>query len=735
MEPVKHQSKPEIDRMWQDGGITEVQHKQSRVEKWVKAINTASSWNEGYDNSKGNDYYHEKQGEAGPQDTVKSYGYANEEGYSKKAQSSRDPTHLKTRERYDGLKYGQSSRGNLRARGSRTPTGERTIGGFENKNPRDFRKRNYSDKIRFRRESDLSDRTSSMKESDYHDFSKDKFNKTTSDSKSSDYSGKWEDEECEFKYVSEKKSYDKQSGAHNYGKDKFSQPKNIRTSSISSGQDVIQKDSFDDEFARNTRQKFPNSYVKDKSKTKNMRNTDHSSFGDQHMDNRSVTRKVDYPFNKVKSNKYKTEPKFLGHSGKFENESAPDNHARASRKYKMSKPSPKRTLSNPVKSADTSSSASKTMEFNSPDEDVWGDYEDTGVVWNIEGNNANQAEHKGSLWEEADVNKDSQPFDYSTPVKTDYDTSSKKLFYQNSELKNEEVGRDVVPEVLRNDTIVEQNMNEKEILINVEESLEKKDTDENSAGVAEDQKLEPNDLVNDEDGGNIESTSCLNETGDVEKHGAVGDWSDVTADKHKDSVEYSGNQNEREIKVPQPTSDVVNTTFGNNESMNPAEIASNESKSLPIEGEVQNFQGKAVQPTKPDQTSSDAYLEHSDIEVALKDIVNDAAECETPAQLIIENPASNDKAETVHSEIKASSSCSMNAAFSKDDPESALKSSDLVIAESHSPKCEGNENNSGALNLSDDGGWSTVSEDENNVSDDDKNNQEGASATKSETMI
>ncbi|GBM33190.1 hypothetical protein AVEN_251607-1 [Araneus ventricosus] len=747
MEPVKHQSKPEIDRMWQDGGITEVQHKQSRVEKWVKAINTGSSWNEEYDNVKGNDHYPEKRGEAGPRDTVKSYGYANEEGYSKKAQSSRDQTHLKNRERYDGLKYGQSSRGNLRARGNRTPTGERTVGGFENKNQRDFRKRNYSDKNRFRRESDLSDRTSSMKESDYHDCSKDKFNKTTSDSKSSDYSGKWEDEECEFKYVSEKRPFDKQLGAHNYGKDEFSQPKNVQTSSVSSGQDGMKKDSLDDEYARNTRQKFPSSYVKDKSKTKNLRNTDHSGFGDQHLDNRSGARKVDYSFSKVKSNKFKTEPKFLGHSGKFENESTADNHARASRKYKMSKPSPKRTLSNPVKSVDTSSSASKTMEFNSPDEDVWGDYEDSGIVWNIEGNNDSQAERKSSLLEEeADVNKASQPHDSSTPVKTDCDTSSEKLFYQNSELKNDEVSGDVVPEELHNDSTVEQNIevNEKEVLINLEGLLEKSGTDENSAGVAEDEKLQPDDLVNDKGGDNIVSTTCPDETTEV-------DCSGVTDDKHEDSndsVEYSGDQNESEIKVQQPTSDVVSTTFDTSESKNPAEIVTNESKSsLPevFVSEVQNSQGKAVQSTETEQTSSElpnnANLEHSDVEVAQKDIsVNEVSSstntgCETPVEETVENPAENDNAEIVHSEIKASSSQSMNAAYSKDDSESALKSSDLVTAESQSPKHEGNENSSGALNLSDDGGWSTVSEDENNdVSDDNKNNQEGTSASKSEAL-
>ncbi|XP_055927684.1 uncharacterized protein LOC129958953 [Argiope bruennichi] len=306
-------SKEEMD--WRCVGMSENQQKQSRVAKWVKAINTASSWNEEYNNVKGNDYY-EKRSEGKPRDIVKTYGYTNEEGYFRKNQSSRDQTHLKNRERYDGLKYGPSSRGNSRARGNKTPTGERTIGGFEDKNQRDFRKRNYSDKNKFRRESD------------YHSNIKEKFNKTASDysgrredaeckpkydflamkrsftKKSTDYSDITEYEERSNKYNSEKRPFDKQSSARNYGEDKFRKSKNVQSPTISSSQDRGKKVGFDE---YKNLERCPSCYPNS------------SRFDDQYVNNRVSERK--------KLNKYNTESKFKGQPGKIENESTTDYQA------------------------------------------------------------------------------------------------------------------------------------------------------------------------------------------------------------------------------------------------------------------------------------------------------------------------------------------------------------------------------------------------------------------------
>ncbi|GFT95278.1 uncharacterized protein NPIL_386831 [Nephila pilipes] len=430
--PITYQIKAENDRMWLDEGVTEVQNKQSRVEKWVKSINLAGNWDDDYNLNKSNEYF------GGD--------------YSKKVHTSRGghaPV-KNVRYRYEDSKYGQVSRGNYRSRGSRILADERRNVGFDNKYERGgMRGKDFGDKNRLRRESDLSDRTSSMKESDYHDYAMDKFNKA-SDSRSSDRSGVWEGEDSKDKHASETKSFEKQFNIRSYGKDKYNKLKSLRSTGVSGCQEAMRKSDIDNEYAENIRQKYPNSYAKDKLKSKNPRKSDSYGFDDQAVGNRPGFRKPDnYSGGTNKFNKWKPDSKFIGHSERFEDNYAADNNARSSRKNKYGKPSPKRTPSNTVKSVETSSSASKTIEVNSAEDDMWGDCDKFGVPWNIDLNESGQVEFQNVLkntgQQNDDPSKDSCAQNDVLEELDEQNVSEKEFGTQND--VPEELGDQNIPEV------------------------------------------------------------------------------------------------------------------------------------------------------------------------------------------------------------------------------------------------------------------------------------------------
>ncbi|GFR11419.1 uncharacterized protein TNCT_201861 [Trichonephila clavata] len=373
--PITYEIKAENDRMWLDDGTTEVQNKQSRVEKWVKSINlsiTVTNCDKDNNSNKPNE-------SAG-------------DNCSNEAQTSKEHTPLKNSEGYEDPKNDQGSRGNYRSRGNRTLADEKMNVGSDNKYQRDMGK-NFGDKYSMRRESDISDRTSSMKESDYHDCSMDKFNKA-SGSKSSNRLGNCQDGGSKHRYVPEAKPFQKQLNIRNWGKDKFYKPRSSRPEGTSGCQEAVQKSNLDFEYTKNMHQRYPNSYAKDKLNWKNTRKSDSCGYDEQAVGNRLGSKKLDsYSGGTSKCYKWKNESKFVGHSERFEDNLAADYNTRSNHKNNYGKSSPKRNFSNTVKSIETSST-SKNIKFNSNDDGLWNDCENSSVPWNVGVNDGNPMESR-----------------------------------------------------------------------------------------------------------------------------------------------------------------------------------------------------------------------------------------------------------------------------------------------------------------------------------------------------
>ncbi|GFY55946.1 uncharacterized protein TNIN_406601, partial [Trichonephila inaurata madagascariensis] len=417
--PITHETKARNDRMWRGDGTTEVQNKKTRVERWLKMINlyiiVAKS-----DKDNNSNKPKESAGDA----------------CSNEAHTSKEHTPLRNSERHEDPKCDQGSLGNYRSQASRTLADERVNVGFDNKCERGMGK-NFGDKYSLRRESDISDRTSSMKESDYHDCAMDKFNKA-SDSKSSNRLGNCQDGDGKHRYVPEAKPFQKQLNIRNWGKDKFYKPRGLISEGASGYQEAVQKSNLDDEYTRNIHQRYPNSYAKDKLNGKNTQKSDSCGYDEQVAGNRPGSRKLDsYSGGTSKCYNWKTESKFVGNSERFEDNSASDNNTRSIHKVKYCKPSPKRNLSNTVHSIETSSASKNielyshddgmwsdcensdvdvndsspietqifrrrenyernyvTREFNSPDDGLWGDCENSGVPWNVDVNDCSPVESR-----------------------------------------------------------------------------------------------------------------------------------------------------------------------------------------------------------------------------------------------------------------------------------------------------------------------------------------------------